>query len=160
MVMVAILGILCLVLIYVAVFFDPYPYNSTRYFVATPEITNRTIDDEVRWDATVEITNVLPPDEYHHWSRIHLQVTNRDGIVLNMRLDLNEYDESKLDDNEDGTIMVQAWYIDKSYPPKGVSRNDKIVITGMSRAYERAYVRIVIEDNHGGSDFMLPDEFV
>lgn len=160
LVMVAILGMLSIVLVYqVATYEPPPPYYHTSVSFASPVITNRTVDDGIRWDATMRVIKVAPKDELHPWSRVHVTVVGLEGDVLKRDLKFRPYDESNVDDGSDGTVDVQLWYIDDQEHPGRLSYDDQIIITGMTREYDGCIVRLNVEDNYGGPSTVILQGF-
>ena len=149
LVMVAVLGLLSIVLVYqVATYEPPPPYYHTSYNFAKPLITNRTVDDGVVWDATMKVNKVTPRDELHAFSRIQITIEDTNRNVLDRNVKLRPYDETALDDGSDGTVDVQAWYIDDVEHPKKLSPGDQIIITGMTKDYEGCLIIMDIQDNY------------
>lgn len=156
----AVLGAMCIVLLLLVVIYpQPPPTYRTHVSLATPEMTDRTVDDEVRWDVMIKVNKVAPKDDLHSWSRVKITIEDVDGKAINPGLELRSYNESDVDDGSDGTIEVQAWYVDDAEHPGRLSAGDEIVITGMSRLYEGYVVKVEIKDNHGDNSATLPNEF-
>lgn len=155
-----VLGLMCIALLLLVM---GYPQPPTTYHttvqLAIPEMTDRTVDDEVRWDTMITVNKVTPKDDLHSWSRVKITIEDVDGKAINHGLALQSYNESDVDDGSDGTIDVQAWYVDDTEHPGRLSAGDDIVITGMSRLYEGCVIKVEIKDNHGGGSTPLPDEF-
>lgn len=161
--LVAVLGLLCVLLIFEVATYGPIDqppnYHTTINF-AIPEMTNRTIIDEVRWDASMEVLKVTPRDELHPWTHIHITIKGSDGNILNRDLAINPYDASRLDDGLDGTVEVQAWYIDESENPNKLEPMDQVILTGLTKDYEESIVEFDIQYNHMAPSMVFLPEFV
>lgn len=158
-VMVAVLGILILALVYLLATSEPLEpsYHTTAQF-SSPEISNRTVGTDVRWDASLDVVKVIPTDELHPWSNILIRLS-RDG-EKGPYLELRPFKETKLDDGSDGVIDIQAWYVDDEKRPGVLSRGDQIIITGMTEDYEGCMVELHIQDNFMAPSTVRLDDFV
>jgi hypothetical protein len=160
--LVAVLGFLCVLLIYEVATYGPIdgpPYYHTSINFASPEMTRRTIDDEVRWDASMEIHKVSPKDEIHPWTNIHIAIKGSNGTRLVEKMVINPYDVSDFDDGSDGNIDIQAWYIDESEHPNKLEPYDRVIITGLTRDFEESWVEFHIQYNHVGPSMVFLSEF-
>lgn len=160
--LVAVLGLLCVLLIFEVATYGPIDqppnYHTTINF-ATPDMINRTIDDEVRWDASLEVLKVTPRDALHPWTHIHITIKGSNGGILKQDLPILPYDVSELDDASDYTVEVQAWYIDESADPNKLEPTDQVILTGLTKDYEESIVEFDIRYNHMAPSTVFLTEF-
>lgn len=157
-VMAAVLGILFLALVYfLSPSEPPEPYYHTTVQFSSPEITSRTIGSDLRWDASLDVVKVTFKDDLHPWPNVLIRL-DRSG-EKGSYLELLPFNETQLDDGSDGSIDVQAWYVDDNERPGILSTGDQIIITGMTIDYEGCVVELHIQDNFMGPSTCRLDNF-
>lgn len=75
----AILGVLCILLIYAVAIYEPIPDYSLTINLASPTLEERTIDDDVRWDASITVNKLTPRDEVLRWKEAYIVIKESDG---------------------------------------------------------------------------------
>ncbi len=70
------------------------------------------------------------------------------------------YDVSELDDASDGTVDVQAWYIDESEDPNKLEPTDQVILTGLTKDYEESIIEFDIQYNYMAPSTVFLTEFV
>ena len=157
----AIIGILTISLLYwVAVYDAPPDFNvsHTTINIASPVMSNRTIDGEVRWDASFGINKITPKDQTIKWSDLYLVIRRENGSYLQQQLKLEQDDPSRYDNASDGSIKVETWYLDHTGGGKNADSGDVIVVTGLGKGLEGCSVSIMREGYQQGS-IVLPMDF-
>jgi len=163
LVMVAVLGMLVLALIYVVAMYEPVPESDYSYThaainLSSPTVTNRTIEEEVRWDAIFNVNKITPRDQTFQWDDVYIEVRGEDGSYMHRHLELSPDDPSMYDDGSDGRIALQVWSIENTDRPDRMEAGDKIRITGMTEEYEGCTITLHREGNRHAS-LTFPQEF-
>jgi hypothetical protein len=123
--------------------------------MASPDVTQRTITDQVYWDAELVINKITPDLVLVSYTDVRVIVKSADGSVLITATEPLPDDSSDYDDGSDGTVDVQVWY--DSFTTIMVE-GDSFKLTGMTDAYEGATVQIMHNDRLIGST-ILPTDF-
>lgn len=133
-------------------------YVDTRLEFSSPELTNRTVDEQVLWTVTVVTLKVTPEDEPVPISELRVKVLGPDGTVLQKQIRVRPFDVSKLYDGSDGSRTVQAWYVNEDGDKDNIGDPDLIRVSGLSDAFERGVVRLMIDGRTIGT-VELPASF-
>ena len=95
------------------------------------------------WDATMDITKVIPVEYKLVWSEVHISVKSSNGSVLQSGSKLAPDDPATYDVNDTDGINVEFWYVETSENDTIVSSGDSVKVTGMDPAYEGATIQMV-----------------
>ena len=125
--------------------------------MASPVVTQRTITDQIYWDADIEINKITPDLALASYTDIRVIVKASDGSVLIPSTKPLADDPSEYDDGSDGTVDVQVWY-DNIISGTIMFEGDSFILTGITDAYEGATVQIRHKDRQIGST-TLPTNF-
>lgn len=158
---VAVVGLLAISLVYLISTADKQPDENvmnTDILLSFPEISNRSIDGDVRWDASFDVNKITPKDQTIRWSDLYIVINRADGTPLQRQFRLVRKDPSQYDDASDGSIDIETWYIDNVGGKKNLDRDDGIVITGLGMGFEGGWVTIYREGVEQGQ-CRLPEAF-
>ncbi len=103
--------------------------------LAPAVIQNRTLEDEVHWDATFHVNKVTPRDSIVRWAEVRVSLLSESGDVLVERMELEPDAPLNYDDGTDGLVDIEAWYVD--LPTDGrMNSEDRFIITGLDRDHQ------------------------
>ncbi len=120
------------------------------------------------FDATLNILKVSPNDEAVLWTEVRLIIKSSNGSLLLQAAPLLADGSLPYDTDADGTITVQAWYIETMTGDTKMSASDIIKITGMSTGgtipaplpnYEGATVEL-LKGGERIAEATLPTDFI
>ena len=121
-----------------------YPYHLQDrpmfYEFDDPIAESRVVAGDEYWDVLFKVTDYEEMDPTL-WSEFEVVVTSSSGKELFRTTTVNEDAPSKYDNGTDGTVDVEAWYIDTgsdSFMEKG----DYLVFTGLTEEFQGATLRI------------------
>lgn len=109
--------------------------------LASPSVTIRDIGGTTYWDAVVNINKVTPGGALVSWVGTSVIVKNDFGQVLLERTNLVRNNPTMYDDDSDGTVDAEAWYVDTN-SDMFVSSGDSFKLTGLTDDYEGATVEM------------------
>jgi len=107
---------------------------------SSPNVQPRQINGTTYWDATIPVSSVDPSDAAIEFTDLRAILRDQDGALLSsVRL---VYDMPSLyDDGSDGTVSVEAWFLDENSDLQ-ISAGDSVKLTGMTSDYERATLEL------------------
>lgn len=92
------------------------------------------------WDATLEITKVIPTTYKLVWSDVYVTIRSFNGSVLESSSALEPDNPAMYDNNDTDGVDVELWYVETSATDSLVSGGDSVKVTGMSVHYEGATI--------------------
>jgi len=95
------------------------------------------------WDATMDITRVIPVDYKLVWSDVYINIKSFNGSVLQSGSTLAPDDPTTYDNNDGDGIDVEFWYVETSFNDTKVNGGDSVKVTGMDPAYEGATIQMI-----------------
>jgi flagellin-like protein len=95
------------------------------------------------WDATMDITKVIPVEYKLVWSDVSINVRSSNGSLLLSRSALAPDNTTMYDVDDSDGIDVEFWYVETSTDGEIVSGGDSVKVTGMDPAYEGATIQMV-----------------
>lgn len=104
------------------------------------------------WDASIEVERIVPHHTSLHWVSIGIVVSSVNGSALNITTTPQDDVGSTYHD------YVEFWYVDIEPGDGKIDAGDSIKITGLSREYEGATVRLVCANEIMGT-VTLPADF-
>jgi hypothetical protein len=125
--------------------------------LASPDVMMRHIDGNPYWDAELEVNLLTPRDTVLSWASVMMVIKSSTGSVLLTSSPLLADHPPSYDDDTDGQVDVETWYVDL-LGNFVVNPGDEIKITGMTSAYEGATVDITSFGERIGS-ITLPTDF-
>ncbi len=125
--------------------------------LSAPNVSQRDIGGAAHWDAVVNINKVSPGSALLSWVGTSVIVKNTFGQVLLQRTNMMPDNPALYDDDSDGSVDVEAWYVDVQSDVL-VSSGDAIKLTGMTAAYEGATIEVYDFTDRIGST-LLPTDF-
>lgn len=93
------------------------------------------------WDATLEITKVIPTTYKLVWSDVHVSIRSFNGSILESSSALEPDNSAMYDCDDSDGIDVEFWYVETSASDTTVSGGDSVKVTGMSVYYEGATIQ-------------------
>jgi hypothetical protein len=132
--------------------------EKTTVNLQSPWVGSRTIGDEIHYDAVLNINKITPKDVVVPWTTVRIIVKASDGSVLDIETIPMRDLTSTYDDDLDGHVDVEFWYVETTYGDDKMSAGDALKITGMTARYEGAQVTIMMGGEQIGS-IILPMEF-
>lgn len=129
----------------------------TTLNLASPSVTQRTIDEENRWDSTTTVNKVTPQDASVSWETVRVVLKASDGSLLMGVTPLEPDNPLKYDNGSDGKVSVEMWYFDVNGDGL-LEPGDRIKFTALTDDYEGAIVEVTAEGERIGS-LVLPTNF-
>ncbi len=135
------------------------PENPVRVTVniAVPDVQMRPIDGIDHWDALLNINKITPRDENVRWSTVAIVVISATGSTLDGPIAMRQDWGGPYDDYSDGWVTVEFWFVETTGDVR-MSASDGIRMTGLSRDYEGATIRLLRAGDTIGV-IMLPLNF-
>jgi hypothetical protein len=129
-----------------------FPMENVSVGVRRINIDNRTMDDDVLWDLTVNLSHTYPDNIDLEWEDITLRVINRSSDVVLLALTAPDlYDGTK----GDGPEVLY----DEASPTDGiVSRSDQIFLFGLDESFEGQSLQVYLSGEHV-TNIRLPTPF-
>jgi hypothetical protein len=136
------------------------PWHTEKLTVLTesPHIQTRDINGTFYWDATVVIDKVTPQDEQVIWGELWVIIKSFNGSLLDASMKPTIDNPGGYDDDIDGSVDIEAWFIETQTGDVKMSGGDGVKLTGLTRAYEGATVDLIVHQEKIAS-FSLPTAF-
>ncbi len=158
-------ALLTLVILAIVIIIN-FPYHLIDkpmfYEFDKPDDEKRIIDGDDYWDVTFEVTDYEKLDPTV-WSEMEIVVTSKSGNELFRTRTLKENDPSQYDDETNGTVDVEVWYINGDTPlGGGMDTGDILVFTGLTKEFQGATLRIYHVTQQNGdriADEKFPSKF-
>ena len=141
---------------------EPYDPDEFLYILLEdPELQEQTINNTTRWSYTFVVKEIqYPPEEkVVRWAEVKVRVKSRTGSILCEATNISENDPSSYDDDEDGKVNVEFWFIDSTQDRIYMNEGDTIRITGMLKIFEGCTVEIIWSDGGRIGQIIFPDVF-
>jgi hypothetical protein len=135
---------------------EPDPGMITVNF-QSPSVTQRTIGEEVHYDATLNVNKITPKDERVRYTELRVIMKSASGSVLMTATQPRPHDPTRYDDGSLGLVGVQVWYVSVS-GGTDLSAGDALVFSGMTTDYEGATIELTRAGERIGS-ITLPTDF-
>ncbi len=136
------------------------PWHEEKLTVLTenPHMQARDINGTFYWDATVVIDRVTPRDEQVLWGEVWVSIKSENGSLLDAAMQPSIDNPGGYDDDTDGSVDVEAWFIETRTGDVKMSGGDGIKLTGLTPDYEGATVQLV-RNQEPIASFTLPTTF-
>ncbi len=107
----------------------------TTVSLQAPSPSARQIDGTTYWDMGFTVNRIAPSTAEVTWSEVMVTVKSSIGAVLLAQTPPFVDNPLAYDDAADGTVGVQAWFVDAD-DDGVISSGDSIKLTGLTAAYE------------------------
>ena len=126
--------------------------------LSSPSVTQRWISDQPYWDTVLNINMYTPRDEDVLWTQISVAIHHNDGGILLRSTPVSHDIGGVYDDDFDGSVDVEVWFIEITTGDNRLSAGDAIKVTGMTTDFEGGFIQIFRSGRIIG-DTMLPTDF-
>ncbi len=136
---------------------EPEEEERVTVNLASPELDQRTIGEEVHWDAELDVNKITPRHSVVAYEDVRVFIKSADGRVLLPSKRPLPDSPGDYDDGSTGPVKVQVWYqsiIDTGF----MTETDTIKLTGFTTEYEGAHIEITLDGERIAST-VLPTDF-